>query len=74
MAAAQPESVPAYLMKLVDVAERQVESVRLLGEDVRALEGVLRERMAHTDRKFSQVADTFRQLDEWFRKQREKSD
>ncbi len=73
MAAAQPESVPAYLMK-VDVAEWQLEAVRLLGEDVRALEGVLRERMAHTDRKFSQVADTFRQLDEWFRKQREKSD
>ena len=62
MANAQPESISGNLLKLVDVAERQLESVRRLEEH-------LRDHMAHTDQKFSQAADMFVQVGAWLRDQ-----
>jgi hypothetical protein len=56
----ESESISSYLMKLVDIAERQLESVRRLEE-------ISRDHMAHTDARFNQVADMFIQVGAWMR-------
>ncbi len=62
MANAEPEGVSTLVLKLVDIAERQLDS--FLG-----FQQAMREYMAHTDAKFAQTADMFVQLGGWVRGQ-----
>ncbi len=55
-------SVSSYLMKLVNLTERQVKSIQELDQH-------LRNAMARADAKFVQVAEAFLQLDGWLRRQ-----
>ena len=60
MAGSEPESTSFYLLKLVDIAQRQLDA--FLGFQ-QAMQGY----MAHTDQKFSQAADMFVQVGAWIR-------
>ncbi len=73
MASPDGESVSARLAKLLDAVERQLEAIRLHPEHLRGLGEDLRERMAHTDRKFAEVADIFAKLDADFRRRRKEA-
>lgn len=56
------EGISSYLMKLVDIAQRQLESTQ-------GFQAAMREYMAHTDARFGQVADMFVQMGAWVRSQ-----
>ncbi len=58
----EPESISSYLLKLVDIAQRQLDSFA-------GFQQAMREYMAHTDAKFNQTADMFVQLGSWVRGQ-----
>ena len=62
MADPEPESISSSLLKLADIAQRQLDS--FVG-----FQKAMREYMAHTDAKFTQAADMFVQLGGWVRGQ-----
>lgn len=62
MPKAEPESVSSSLLKLVDIAERQLDIMRRSEESFRA-------RMTAIDEKFGHAADMFVQVGSWVRGQ-----
>ncbi len=58
MAGPEAEGISSYLLKLVDIAQRQLDSFA-------GFQQAMREYMAHTDAKFSQAADMFVQVGGW---------
>ncbi len=60
MATPEPENASFPLLKLVDIAQRQLDA--FLG-----FQRVMQEYMAHTDAKFSQAAEMFVQVGAWIR-------